>query len=226
MRTGSERISLAVSRCRKPRSTVSPVPRPPRLEVPGAHYHISSTGCAERTIFRDADDRISFLTILENCIRDQAWMCLQFCVLGTHYHLLLETPNPTLIAGMQKLNYRYARWFNRRYGTSGAVFKSRYHAGLIEGQGHLLEVCRYIALNPVRAGLCSFPEDWRWSSYQGTLGVGRAFPFVASKELLQLFAPDPAAARAQLRRFCEEGLAEATDAEAVPGTCQAPVVGC
>jgi putative transposase len=146
--------------------------------------------------------------------------------MSTHYHVLMRTPEPNLAAGMQLLNNRFARYFNRRHGGSGAVFRSRYHSGLVETDGHLLEVCRYIALNPVRAGLCDRPEEWNWSSYGACVGAARSFSFVTSCEILELFGQDRVSARGRFKRFVEEGLKTPGVSSAVPDTCLTPVVGC
>jgi putative transposase len=201
------------------------VARPLRLQLPGGTFHVTAHGCAERWIFRDAEDRLAFVTVLADVIRRQGWQCLTFCLMSTHYHVLLRTPEPNLAAGMQLLNNRFARYFNRRHGGSGAVFRSRYHSGLIETDGHLLEVCRYIALNPVRAGLCSRPEEWNWSSYGASVGTTRSFPFVSSDQVLELFAEEERTARGQLKRFVEDGLRTPAVTQTVPDTCLTPVVG-
>jgi putative transposase len=96
--------------------------------------------------------------------------------------------------------------FNRRHAEKGHVFAHRYHSEFIQSDGHLLETCRYIALNPVRAGLCETPEDWRWSSYASSIGDSPPVSFVASGRLLRLFADDPAEGRRRFRRFVEDGL--------------------
>lgn len=200
--------------------------RPLRLQVPDGTYHVTAHACAERWIFRDAEDRLAFLTILEHVIRRHGWRCLTFCLMSTHYHVLLRTPEPNLAAGMQLLNNRFARYFNRRHGGSGAVFRSRYHSGLIETDGHLLEVCRYIALNPVRAGLCNRPEEWNWSSYGACVGTARSFSFVTNSEVLGLFGREKGSARGRFMRFVEEGLRTSGVSSTVPDTCLTPVVGC
>lgn len=125
----------------------------------------------------------------------------------THYHVLLATPNGDLGAGMRLLNGAYARRFNKRHGGSGAVFEARYHSELVETDAHLLEVCRYLALNPVRAGLTSRPDDWPWGSYAAQAAGTGTLPFIAERALLELFAPTPGEARRRLRAFVEEAIA-------------------
>ena len=146
--------------------------------------------------------------------------------MSTHYHVLVRTPEPNLAAGMRLLNHRFACYFNKRHGGSGAVFRTRYHSGLIETDGHLLEVCRYIALNPVRAGVCDRPEEWNWSSYGACVGTTRSFPFVSSNQLLELFGDEESSAKIRFRRFVEDGLETSGVNATVPDTCLTPVVGC
>jgi putative transposase len=181
------------------------MPRGPRAQIAGGTYHVTSHACASRDLFADAHDHSAFLAILDKVLAKVGWQCLSFCLLSTHYHLMITTPGEDLAAGMQRLNTMYAMSFNRRHGGSGHVFARRYHSSLIQSDGHLLEVCRYIALNPVRAGLCVAAEDWRWSSYAEAVGVQSELGFVATASLLQLFGDDPAVGRAQFRRFVEDG---------------------
>jgi len=180
------------------------MPRAPRIQVPGGIYHVNSKGCAERFIFLDDIDRTSFEQILARVVTKHEWSCSSFCLMGTHYHLLVTTPLGDLAAGMQSLNGLYAQTFNRRHGAAGHVFKSRYHAEFIQTDSHLLETTRYVALNPVRAGLCERPEDWPWSSFAETIGERSARPFIASDVLLKLFSDDPDLARARFRAFVED----------------------
>jgi putative transposase len=180
------------------------VPRPPRIQLGGATYHVSSKSSAKRPIFLDRSDRELFMSILAMVVRRHSWSCTAYCLMTTHYHLLVKTPKPDLAAGMQRLNGFYASSFNHRHGTSGHVLGSRYHSELIETDGHLLEACRYIALNPVRAGLCEEPESWGWGSYRAAIGLAPADRTFAVDALLRLFAPEPDRARARLRTFVED----------------------
>jgi|ERR671925_132851 REP element-mobilizing transposase RayT len=184
------------------------MPRPARIQAPGARYHVTTRSAARRPIFLDRHDREAFMAIVATVVRKHFWTCTAYCVLSTHYHLLIATPEANLAAGMQKLNGDYGRTFNHRHGTKGHVFGSRYHSELIEADGHLLEACRYLALNPVRAGLCDEPESWPWSSYRAAVGLGAAHPAVSVDPLLRLFARRRERAQSRLREFVEEPLAE------------------
>lgn len=183
------------------------VARRPRVQFPGATYHVTARGAAGRAIFAEDRDRATFLKLLGQVVSRHAWCCRAYCLMTTHYHVLLGTPHGDLAAGMRFLNGAYARRFNKRHGGSGAVFEARYHSELIETDAHLLEVCRYLALNPVRAGLAARADDWAWGSFAAHAGGTGSLPFIAEAALLELFAPAPAEARKRLRAFVEDGIA-------------------
>lgn len=124
----------------------------------------------------------------------------------THYHLLFTTPDADLAEGMRHLNWCYARSFNARYRGNGHVFEGPYGAELIQTEAHLLETYRYIAMNPVRAGICDRPDEWPWSSYRESLGLEPAPLFIAAGALLDLFGGEVEDARARFRNFVEDRL--------------------
>ncbi len=154
-----------------------------RVEIEGGIYHVTARGNAQAAIFRDEQDYRVFRAVLGEAVERHRWLCHSFCFIPNHYHLLLETPEPNLGRGMLVLNGTYARRFNWRYHRYGHVFQGPYGAAFIEDDAHLLEVCRYIALNPVRAGLASTPAEWPWSSY-GTLAGLREEPTFVRLDLV------------------------------------------
>ena len=158
-----------------------------RVEIPGGIFHITARGNAQAEIFRDAIDYLEFLRKLALVVAEARWLCHAYCLLPNHYHLLVETPEPTLAFGMHRLNGRYARWFNRRANRVGHVVQGPYYAEPVSGDEHLLELFRYIALNPVSAGLCSDPAEWRWSSYAATIGLADAPSFLTLDLARSLF---------------------------------------
>lgn len=184
--------------------------RAPRIQVPGGIYHVTTKGCAERFIYLDDTDRRCFETIFAGVLERHGWSCSSFCLMGTHYHFLVTTPLADLASGMQRLNGQYAQTFNQRHGGVGHVFQGRYGSEFIQSDSHLLEVTRYIALNPVKAGLCRRPTEWPWSSYGETLGVRSPRPFVDTNSLLSLFAEDPDLARSRFQAFVEDTSPDAT----------------
>jgi putative transposase len=157
-------------------------------------------------MFRDDEDRSDFCNRLAQTIKRQGWICLAFCLMTTHYHLLLEVDEDTLQPGMHWLNGTYAQRFNRRAGRWGHLHGARYFCGTIEDEHHLLRAFRYIVLNPVSAGMCERPEDWLWSSYRGTAGFDDGFPFVDDGPLRDYFGSNHGAATLFLRTFVEEAV--------------------
>jgi putative transposase len=186
------------------------MPRPLRIQAPGALYHVTSSGNTGRTLFRGDHERLDFLDIVADVVAARGWLCRSYCVLSTHYHLLVETPEPDLAAGMQYLNGRYGQRVNWRREEKGHVFEARYHSMLVERDSHRLELHRYIALNPVRAGLVAFPEDWPWSSYCCLLELAPSPAFLDIVGALRDFAAPIDEARRRLRRFVADGLSSPT----------------
>src|SRR4029453_14182550 len=130
------------------------MPRRPRLQAPEAIYHLTSRGTEGGDIFLDDLDRRRFLSVLEKVVLERSWLCGAYCLKTNHFHLLIRTPNADLPVGMHQLNSAHANFFNRRQEHAGHLFKSRCASEVIVGESHLLGVCRYIVLTPVRAGLC------------------------------------------------------------------------
>lgn len=180
--------------------------RPLRLEFPEAVYHVTSRGNARQGIFLGDSDRERFLSILSSTVHRYNWSCHAYCLMDNHYHLLLETHDPNLSSGMRQLNGIYTQAFNRQHDRVGHVFQGRYKAILVEKDAHLLELCRYIVLNPVAAGLAGQPEAWPWSSYRGTLGTEGAANFLTTSWVLGQFSRNRVQARVQYQRFVAEGL--------------------
>ncbi len=173
--------------------------RPLRIEYPGALYHVTSRGNHRQDIFVDNEDRERFLGILAHTARRHNWLCHAYCLMDNHYHLVIETPDGNLSKGMRQVGAVYTQASNRRHGKSGHLFQGRYKAILVEKESHLLEVLRYVVLNPVRAGAAKGPEDWPWSSYRGTCGMEEAHPCFSVDWVLGSFGQERAAA---IRRFC------------------------
>ena len=131
--------------------------RPLRIEFPGALYHLTARGNARQDIYLDARDSRRFLGLLGEVCSRYAWRCFAYCLMTNHYHLVVETAHPNLAAGMRQLNGRYSQAFNHHHQREGHLFQGRYKAILVEREAYLLEVCRYVVLNPVRAGLARAP---------------------------------------------------------------------
>jgi putative transposase len=186
------------------RSYARGVSRPPRSQIPGGVYHVTTRGVRRLPIFLDDRDRRRFLSIVAAVVKRYDWICHAYCLMTTHYHLLVTTPKPNIACGMQRMNGLYAQGFNRRHEEVGHVFERRYHARLVEDDGGLLGVARYIVWNPVHAGLCRHPREWEWSSYRATVGLAPAPDLLAVETVLDLFSPtDLEVARARFRRFID-----------------------
>lgn len=134
--------------------------------------HVFARGNGRQDIFRGDADRRLYLLLLGQVVVRQRWSCLAYCLMDNHVHLLIETPEPNLASGMQRLHSLYAQTFNKRYGGCGHVFQGRFGAMRVKTDEQLLTVARYIALNPVEAGLCGRPGDWAWSSHAAVIGGG------------------------------------------------------
>jgi REP element-mobilizing transposase RayT len=150
------------------------MPRPLRIQFPGAVYHVMNRGNGRQAIFEDADDARRFMALVEEIAAPLGWRFRAYCLMTNHYHFVLETPQPNLSAGMQALAARYTQDFNRRHGRDGQLFRGRFHAILVEPEAYLVSLVRYVVLNPVLAGLAPDPAAWRWSSYRATAGAAAA----------------------------------------------------
>ena len=132
--------------------------------MPGGVYHVYARGNARMRIFRDDTDYLLYLELLRRVAHRWRWKCLAYCLMPNHVHLLIETSEPNLGEGMQRLQSLYAQAFNATYGRSGHLFQGRFGAVRIKSESQMTTVIDYIARNPVEAGLAEQPEDWPWSS--------------------------------------------------------------
>lgn len=179
--------------------------RPLRIEYPGAVYHITSRGNARQDIFLDDTDRTRFLKTVQQVLDRFNWLCYAYCLMTNHYHLLVETVDPTLSRGMRHLNGVYTQRFNRRHHQAGHVFQGRFKAILVERDAYLLELSRYVVLNPVRAGMTQAAEEWPWSSYVTTAGLSESPSLVSTDNLLACFGNNKGQAQKGYRRFVAQG---------------------
>ncbi len=180
--------------------------RPLRLKFPGATYHVFARGNAREAIFHDDRDRRAFLGILKDVVAHYRLRCHAYCLMGTHYHSILETAEANVSAAMRQLNGVYAQYLNRRHARTGHVFEGRFKSSLIDRTTYLLEAARYVVLNPVRAGLVARPEDWLWSSYRAAAGLARVPASLTVDDVLSLLSPDASRARELYRGFVADGM--------------------
>lgn len=184
--------------------------RPIRIEFSGALYHVTSRGDRREAIYEDDADREQFLSVLADVVRRFNWVCHGWCLMSNHYHLLVETPDANLSKGMRQLNGVFTQCSNRRHGRVGHVFQGRFKAILVDGDDYLLELARYVVLNPVRAGMVVDPGDWRWSSYQAMIGEVNSPDWLATNGLLAMFDTKRDDAIHAYRRFVREGIGNAS----------------
>ena len=179
--------------------------RPLRLEFPGAVYHVTSRGNRKGSIYQDDRDRREFLVLLGDVCDRNNWCVHAYCLMTNHYHLVIETPEANLSKGMQQLNGMYTQRYNRCHNGVGHVFQGRYKAILVEKQRYLLELSRYVVLNPVRAGMVVNAGQWVWSSYQPTSGLASCPRWLQTDWLLSQFSCNRTNSRQGYIQFVADG---------------------
>ena len=181
----------------------SSMPRAPRIEYPDAVYHVTSRGA----IFVDDIDRASLLSILHRTLKSCNGRAFAYCLMGNHYHVVLQTHQANLSILMHRLNSVHSLTFNRRHGRRGSAFEGRFKALHVDRDSYLLEVCRYVDLNPVRAGLVESPDRWTWSSYRAHAGFAPSPSWLATSALHGLLLGplpvDEASSAAAGRRYAD-----------------------
>ena len=180
--------------------------RPLRIEYPGAVYHVTSRGNEKKPVYRDDQDRENFLSTLDKVNKRYHWLCHAYCLMDNHFHLLIETSDGNLSIGMRQLNGVYTQAFNKRHRRTGHLFQGRYKAILIQKDSHLLEVCRYVVLNPVRSCLVEGPGQWRWSSYGATAGQEKPPACLTTSWVLRQFSSKKRKAETEYCRFVGLGI--------------------
>jgi len=180
--------------------------RPLRIQYDGAVYHVTSRGNARKAIFQDDKDRELFLGTLYRVNKRYNWLCHAYCLMNNHYHLIIETPDGNLSQGMRQLNGVYTQTYNTRHRRVGHILQGRYKAILIQKDSHLLEVSRYVVLNPVRAKAAQGPEQWKWSSYRATAGKTKSHPCLTIDWILGQFGQKRKLAEERYREYVHAGI--------------------
>ncbi|MCK4504155.1 MAG: transposase [Candidatus Aegiribacteria sp.] len=191
--------------------------RPLRIKFPGALYHIYARGNGCQPIYLDEEDRHKFSVIFQKILNRFGWNCYALCLMNTHYHLFIETPETNLSMGMQNLNGIYAQYFNKHHDLVGHVFQGRYNAIVVDRENYFLELCRYIVLNPVRAGIVEKPEEYSWSSYRQMVGIDESMPFIKTDFLLEHFGSSSETAKRNFRKFVLDGISSDSPLEDTRG---------
>ena len=191
--------------------------RPLRIEFPGAMYHITARGNRRAPIFLNEKDKSMFLEIVGRVHDRFRWLCYSYCLMENHYHFVVETPEGNLSTGMRHLNGVYTQRYNRQHRTVGHVFQGRYKAVVVDKDNYLLEVCRYVVLNPVRVELVKSPGQWRWSSYRSTAGLRKAEDWLSIDGILGEFGASRKVAQQRYREFVRSGRGERSPWEGLRG---------
>jgi putative transposase len=181
------------------------MPRKPRVEVAGGVHHVFARGNRRQAIYLADDDRLLYLELLKQVVKRQGWRCLAYCLMRNHVHLLVETPQANLGAGMGRMHGLYAQTFNKRHKHSGHLFQGRFGSVLVKTDEQLWAVARYIARNPVEAGLCEGPEAWPWGSHAALVN-GSAPAWLDARRLLGYFGAAGGDPRRRYDEFVGDGL--------------------
>ena len=179
--------------------------RPLRIVYPGALYHLTSRGNERRPIFYEDSDRHHFFRILANTIERFSWTCYAYCLMDNHFHLLVETLHANISESMKFLNGVYTQYFNWKHKRVGHLFQGRFKSILVEKESYFLELCRYIPLNPVRAGICRNPADYLWSSYRATAGLVAAPSFLNVGSVWERFGCNEDLAKLSYQSYVNDG---------------------
>jgi putative transposase len=183
------------------------MPRIARRDLVDGLTHVTARGNRRNVLFPAALDYYEHLLLVdETMARHPDVVCHGFCLMPNHFHFVLDAQQQELSELMQRLNGVYAQRFNKRYRVGGRLFQGRFDSKPIVSEPHLLEVVRYVVLNPVRAGVSRHPREWTWSSYAAYFDDSVRPPFLTTSSVLELFGLETSAARGALARFVDEGM--------------------
>jgi len=191
-------------------ATHTPMARPLRIEYPGAWYHVMNRGRRHEDIFTDKTDYTLFIDLLKELAELFQVRISAYCLMGNHYHLLLNTPQGNLSRCMQRLNSVYTQRYNRRHGYDGPLFRGRYKSILVSADNYLLQLVRYIYKNPVRAGMAKAMEDYPWSSYPGYLSYAQKWNWLNKDPIFELLTPKQKGRLGEFVKFMEREDSEET----------------
>jgi putative transposase len=180
------------------------VARPLRIAFPGAFYHVTARGNERKAVFKDKRDREKFLEYLESATQRYRAAIHAYCLMGNHYHLLLETPAGNLPQIMHHINGAYTTYFNAKRVRSGHLFQGRYKAIVVEKDEYAKELSRYIHLNPVRAKMVQSPEQYAWTSYPFYIGKEKAAPWLQRQFILDYFGSSIKVAQKGYEKFVSQ----------------------
>ena len=179
--------------------------RPLRIELAGGLYHVTSRGDRREDIYRDEQDRVEWLAVFDEVCDRFNWRCHAYCLMTNNYHFVVETPDANLSKGMRHLNGVYTQRTNRRHSLAGHLFQGRFKAILVERDAYLLELARYVVLNPVRARMVGAASDWLWSSYRAMIGQAHVPAWLETDWLLAQFGSERVSSQAGYAAFVAQG---------------------
>ena len=191
------------------------MPARPLTDCPGPIYHVTARGNTRHPVFRDDTDNWVFMQMLGAVCHANDLVAVAWCLMERHFHLVLASREVQLAAAMNQLTLGYARRYNTRYRHGGDVFHGHHRAMLVKRDAYLLEVVRYVLLNPVHAGLCRCAVDWRWSSTREALCLRPSPAWADFSVLYELLGPTDGRKPDALARLLERG-------GRVPGTARSP----
>lgn len=178
------------------------MPRSPRLQYPDALYHVTARGVQHAPIFVDDSDRSALLALIAQTLAQYDARAFAYCLMGNHFHVVLQTRLPNLSALMKRINAIYSQSFNRRHERIGHLLEGRFKAIHVDRDNYLLQACRYVDLNPVRAGMTQAPADWKWSSYRANVGIVSPPRWLATRELHEALTGVPQDSDAEADAAC------------------------
>ena len=200
------------------------MPRKPRIHYPGAFYHVILRGNAGDPIFYDDRDRYRLYLILQYAVENFRCRIHAFCLMRNHIHLVMQVDDIPLSRIMQNVSQRFTKWINYSQSRTGHLFQGRYKALLIDADTYLLELVRYVHLNPVRAGAASGPEEYPWSGHCGYLGK-ELIPWLTTDFVLSMLSPRTEQARKAYGAFVRDGMGEERRNEFHSGTFEGRILG-
>lgn len=181
--------------------------RKPRLHNPGAFYHVILRGNDRQGVFFDDQDRYRFYLFLQQCVERFRHRIHAFCLMTNHIHLVVQVDATPLSRIMQSLSLRYTRWVNWRHNRSGHLFQGRYKAVLVDGDSYLLELVRYIHLNPVRAKMVASPDEYPWTGHRAYCGK-EIIPWLSTEFTLAMLSQKRGEATRAYASFVQDRLGE------------------
>lgn len=182
--------------------------RPLRILFPDAWYHVMNRGRRGDLIFQDKGDYYTFISLVKDCVEMWNIRVVAYCLMGNHYHILLQTPDANLSRCMRHINGVYTQYFNRTHGLDGHLFRGRYKSILVDSDSYLLELLRYIHRNPLEAGMVDRLESYKWSSHKGYLSKSEIWNWLHKDYVLKIFSNKKNDALRRYRNFVRKEIPE------------------